>query len=72
MAKRDTFQPIHPLAMAEAITEVAARATYLMAEVQTTVDLMDIMSHDKLKAQVKKIATAADSLRAAMYPEEAY
>jgi len=70
MARRDTFQPIHPLAMAEAITEINHRASYLIAEIRTVVDLMDHMSHDQLKAQITKVAASAENLRSGMFPED--
>jgi len=68
MAKH--FEPIHPLAMAEAITEINDRASYLMAEIRTVVDLLDLMTHDQLKGQIAKVAASADNLHAAMFPAD--
>ena len=68
MTKR--FEAIHLLAIAEAITEINTRASYLMLEVQTVADLLDHMSHDQLKTQVAKLSASASNLRAAMFPGE--
>jgi hypothetical protein len=70
MTRKKTFQPIHPLAMAEAITEINIRAGYLLAEIQTVSDLMEHMDHDQLKAHVTKVALSANDLRDIMYSDE--
>jgi hypothetical protein len=72
MARAKHFDPVHPLRMAEAITEINHRAGAVIAAAHTARDLaaQPDMSAAQLRVLIDQFSKAADDLRAALWPDD--
>lgn len=69
MAKK-TFKPIHPLRMAEAITEINTRAGAVIITAHTARDLAPGANEAQLRTLINSICDSADALQACLWNED--
>jgi hypothetical protein len=70
MARAKQFVPVHPLRMAEAITEINHRAGAVIMAAHTARDLAPGASEAQLRILIKTVCDTADELQAALWTGE--
>ena len=70
MARAKHFTPIHPLRMADAITEINTRAGAVIMTAHTARDLAPTANETQLRTLLATVCSAVDELQAALWTGE--